>query len=150
VLYKVFSACLEQRIKEIHTITIAIPSAVSCSEEKGVIHQLAQKNRRKEKKPLTNISPQFPVLNTHPLPLAMIHALSSPFGNTYIASSPRRLFASTNNERPDMNPKNQKDPFEMSISTSDCGKALTRAYVKGEDEEECSRRRVRYLCRLCL
>ena len=126
--------------KKTHTITIAIPSAVSC---KNIKNQNYQK-RKQETRQRTNPSPQFPVLNTHPFPLAMIHTLSNPLGNTYIANSPRRRFASTNNDSPDISPKNQNEPFDTSASTRVRGR-----FLRG-DEEGDHLRLVRYLWKLCL
>lgn len=58
---------------------------------------------------LTNGWPHLPVLNTNPFPRAATHKLSKLFGSTYIASSPLRLFSSTNNDSPATKPVNQKD-----------------------------------------
>jgi hypothetical protein len=70
---------------------------------------------------LTNAFPCFPVRNTRPFPRAAIHALSRPFGSTYIASSPRRCFASMRTERPASNPPSQNDALDTSAASSHAG-----------------------------
>lgn len=77
---------------------------------------MSQECNEDDKKVLTMTSPYFPVLNTKPFPLAITQALSKPFGNTYIASSPRRRFASTNSDKPAKTPVNQNEGLDIRVS----------------------------------
>ena len=70
---------------------------------------------------LTSALPCFPVRKTSPLPRAITHALSRLFGNTYIARSPRRCFASISTARPEKRPPSQKDGLETSAASSHLG-----------------------------
>jgi hypothetical protein len=88
--------------QRLFTITIAIPIAVK------------------------TVSPHLPVLNTQPFPLAITHALSRPFGRTYIASSPLLLFSSTNRDKPAAPPRKAKEALEIRKSIIHCGSALDR------------------------
>ena len=107
------------------TITIAIPKAANIT------------------------SPHLPVLNTNPFPLAVTQILSKPFGRTYIANSPLRLFSSTKSDRPEAAPRIQNDIFETRMLIIHWGRRLNEEVSKfaGSAPE---RRSVRYLCRLCL
>ena len=116
---------MSRQRKRRHTITIPIANAVN------------------------KVSPHLPVLNTNPLPLAITHALSSPFGSTYIANSPRRLFSSTNSDRPAANPGTQNDTFEMSKSTTHCGMCVSEE-VSMDGERAPVRSKVRNLWSWCL
>ena len=98
---------------------------------------------------VNKVLPHFPVLNTHPLPLAITHALSNPFGSTYIANSPRRLFSSTNSDRPAANPGSQNDAFEMSRSTTHCGRCVS-GEVSIDGERAPVRSKVMILWSWCL
>ena len=69
----------------------------------------------------TNALPCFPVRNTSPLPRAATHALSRPFGNTYIASSPRRCFASISTDIPESRPPSQNVRLETIAASSQAG-----------------------------
>lgn len=79
--------------------------------------------------PVSALSPQFPVGNTSPRPRAATHALSSPFGRTYIASSARRRGSSMSSASPARKPGTQKDGLEMMRAVSQCG---TRRCQRGE------------------
>jgi hypothetical protein len=74
-----------------------------------------------ERQKLTNLLPCLPVRNTSPFPRAATHALSSPFGSTYIASSPRRCFASISTDIPERRPPSQNDCLETSAASSHAG-----------------------------
>lgn len=72
-------------------------------------------DKKSGKNQLTTVSPAtpLPLLGTNPFPLAITHALSNPFGNTYIANSPLLLFASTNKLNPERSPPMKNEGFEI-------------------------------------
>jgi hypothetical protein len=53
----------------------------------------------------------------------MIHALSNAFGNTYIASSPRRWVSSIKSDSPIRTPPTQNENLDVKKSTMNCGRS---------------------------
>lgn len=96
------------------TITIPIPIAVNYR-----LSVFAQKGDRRSR--LTIISPNSPVLNTHPFPRAVNHALSSPLGNMYIANSPRLFFSSIRSANPPSSPPTPYEYLEPKNASMICG-----------------------------
>jgi hypothetical protein len=83
-------------------------------------------------------------LNTYPFPLAINHADSIPFGNTYIASSPLLLFASTRRDNPAPTPVSQNAGLEMKRAS------MRRWERRAARAGEVERRMVRKRWRRCL
>ena len=93
-------------------------------------------------------SPRQPKGTTHPFPLAITHALSMPFGITYMANSSRRRFSSTNSDSPESKPPRKKDCFEMRSSIQAGGSRF--ASQASKDFEPELRRDISLSYRLCL
>ena len=95
------------------------------------------------------VSPHLPVLKTQPFPRAITHALSRPFGKTYIANSPRLRFSSTNKDNPVARPGTANEGLEIRRSMTHWG-----IRFKGEERKEVGtapvRRKVRNWWTLCL
>jgi hypothetical protein len=71
--------------------------------------------------------PYFPACSTSPRPRSATHALSRPFGSAYIANSPRRCLASTNNDKPVIKPPIQCIGRDITAASSHAGTSARRA-----------------------
>ena len=107
-----------------HTITIPIANAVSCYARKVRPHNSGNQKRTNER---TSGFPYFPVCSTSPRPRRATHALSIPFGSAYIVNSPRRCFASTNNDKPVTIPPIQCAGRDRTAASSQSGTTARRA-----------------------